>query len=100
VSDDSKLKPVNVTAEHAEAYLEVNGWVPDHRADKKGNWLSRNGVSFSRGQAVLHQFEKDYITLAFVMQHTPPELLATLIPPTVLAKVMEIKSKLTGDPTN
>jgi hypothetical protein len=94
-----KLKPVNVTPEEADTYLEINGWIRDPVVE--GNWRSPDApVSVPRGQAVLAQFEKNFVSLAFVMQHIPPELLASLIPPAVMAQVMELKSRLTRDPTN
>lgn len=91
--DPDRLKPQNVSEAAAESFLLAAGWVR-----QKDKWLAPvTHVAFTRGQAVVQQFRKDFVRLVFIIQHLPPEFLELFIPPVVFDKMKEIADKTLAD---
>lgn len=91
--DPKDLKPQNVSEVAAETFLLATGW-----AKRGDQWLSPlTNTPFPRGQAVVRQFQQEFVRLTFLIQHMPPEFLLLLIPPVVVEQIKETVEKMLAE---
>lgn len=89
-------KPVNVTAEAAELYLNAKGWVHLPTTNTYVNEFMgvRPGQGLPRGAAVLRQYRSDMATLLFAFGHTPVKLLAALLTGAVIEVTRQMAEEI------